>query len=439
MVTADPRVASTATACTTCWPSCRVRAGENPQPDRVQVAKPGEIRARRFQAVLLCGLQEGEFPRRAARSRSCPTTSAARSRGGGGLRLPLREDQLERERYLFYVCASRAERLLVLSSRYCDEEGSPEQPSFFLEDVRTCSRSCRSAAARSPTSPGSRSRRPRRPSGSGPRRPGARASCRACPAPADRAAPSWPSWPGGTRSRPARSRRFADCPVKWLVERPARPRLALEPDPEYMVRGLYAHEVLKLTYERLPRHGAAVTAGEPARGRAHPAGGDDRVPGRVPALAPADPGARGRAPARVRPAALPPPRGRQRLALRADALRVAVRRGSAGDGPHASAGGSTGWTSGTATRSCATTRPARAAWTATRWPAGGTSGASRPPSTCSPWSDELGLKLAGGVYTPLGGQQAAARGGSWRRSWPASSGPTSWTTTCCPRTSSRTS
>ena len=44
----------------------QVRAGENPQPDRVQVASPEQVRARRFEAVFLCGLQADEFPRRAA-------------------------------------------------------------------------------------------------------------------------------------------------------------------------------------------------------------------------------------------------------------------------------------------------------------------------------------------------------------------------------------
>jgi hypothetical protein len=43
---------------------------------------------------------------------------------------------------------------------------------------------------------------------------------------------------------------YADCPVKWLVDRQLRP-LALEPDPEQMVRGRYAHEVLELTFSRL--------------------------------------------------------------------------------------------------------------------------------------------------------------------------------------------
>jgi RecB family exonuclease len=44
--------------------------------------------------------------------------------------------------------------------------------------------------------------------------------------------------------------RFADCPVKWLVEDLLRPE-QLAPDPEAMVRGDYAHSVLEHTYRRL--------------------------------------------------------------------------------------------------------------------------------------------------------------------------------------------
>ena len=33
---------------------------------------------------------------------------------------------------------------------------------------------------------------------------------------------------------------YADCPVKWLVERQLSPE-AFEPDPEPMVRGSYMH------------------------------------------------------------------------------------------------------------------------------------------------------------------------------------------------------
>ena len=113
----------------------RVRAGERVQPDRVQVTNPGGIRARRFEAVFVCGLQEGEFPRRTAPEPFLPDDERREIAKASGLLLPLRENQLARERYLFYVCASRAESLLVLSSRYCNEEGGPESPSFFVPDV----------------------------------------------------------------------------------------------------------------------------------------------------------------------------------------------------------------------------------------------------------------------------------------------------------------
>jgi RecB family exonuclease len=43
---------------------------------------------------------------------------------------------------------------------------------------------------------------------------------------------------------------FADCPVKWLVEDLLKPQ-ELVPDPEAMVRGSYAHDVLFHTYSRL--------------------------------------------------------------------------------------------------------------------------------------------------------------------------------------------
>jgi ATP-dependent helicase/DNAse subunit B len=75
-----------------------VHAGEDPQPGRVAVASPLAIRARRFEAVFVCGLQEGEFP---AGGASDPFLSDADRREiakASGLALPLREDQLERER-----------------------------------------------------------------------------------------------------------------------------------------------------------------------------------------------------------------------------------------------------------------------------------------------------------------------------------------------------
>ena len=60
--------------------------------------------------------------------------------------------------------------------------------------------------------------------------------------------------------------RFADCPVKWLVEDLLRPQ-ELAPDPEAMVRGDYAHSVLEHTYRRLREETGdrRVTGGNLAR------------------------------------------------------------------------------------------------------------------------------------------------------------------------------
>src|SRR5204862_6907569 len=113
-----------------------VRTGDAPDSERVQVASPETVRARRFEAVFACGLQEGEWPAPASADPFLSDDDRREIAMAGGLALPLREDQLERERYLFYATISRAERLLFLSWRVSDEDGNPEARSFFVEDVR---------------------------------------------------------------------------------------------------------------------------------------------------------------------------------------------------------------------------------------------------------------------------------------------------------------
>lgn len=228
----------------------RVRLGAMPQPDRVQVAAPEAIRARRFEAVFVCGLQEGEFPRRAKPEPFLPDDDRRDIAKATGLVLPVREDQLERERYLFYVAASRAERLLVLSFRASDEEGGPEPRSFFVDDLLdlfegepACLRRSLSDVTWAPEEAPTREEWERAIAALGPR--------------------STPPAPDGLRDEATIAElagewtfsasaleAFADCPVKWLVERRLRPN-ALEPDPEHMVRGSYAHDVLRLTFSRL--------------------------------------------------------------------------------------------------------------------------------------------------------------------------------------------
>jgi ATP-dependent helicase/DNAse subunit B len=229
----------------------RVPVGENPQPDRVHVAAPEAIRARRFEAVLLCGLQEGEFPRGASSEPFLSDEDRRAIASASGLVLPVREDRLDRERYLFYVCASRAERLLVLSSRSSDEEGNPEPESFFVDDVRGLldegaaevrTRSL-SDVTWSPEDAPTAAEWDRALAATGPRREEER--------PGPLAAQSLLAELAAREAVSAGAlERFADCPVKWLVQDILRPD-ELAPDPEAMVRGDYAHAVLEHTYRRL--------------------------------------------------------------------------------------------------------------------------------------------------------------------------------------------
>jgi ATP-dependent helicase/DNAse subunit B len=228
-----------------------VRMGETAQPDRVQVASPERIRARRFAAVLVCGLQEGEFPRGAPTDPFLSDGDRRELARVSGLALPLHERELDRERHLFYVCASRAERELVLSSRYCDEEGDAEQRSFLVDDALAVLPALADSERRrslsdvtwDPLAAPTADEWERAVSLRGPR---------ARPAPVEplTSAPALATLAGSTTVSASALERYASCPVKWLVEDVLRPE-KLEPDPEQMVRGSYAHKVLELTFRRL--------------------------------------------------------------------------------------------------------------------------------------------------------------------------------------------
>jgi ATP-dependent helicase/DNAse subunit B len=227
-----------------------VHLGETPQPDRVHVAKPEAIRARRFDTVLACGLQEGEFPRGASPEPFLSDDERRAIATASGLLLPVREDRLDRERYLFYVCASRAERLLVLSSRSSDEEGNPQTESYFVDDVRDLLEEGAELRTRSlsdvtwsPEEAPTAAEWDRAHAAAGRRRP--------VPGPAPLTAEPLLAELAARDAVAARAlENFADCPVKWLVEDLLKPD-ELVPDPEAMVRGSYAHDVLSHTYGRL--------------------------------------------------------------------------------------------------------------------------------------------------------------------------------------------
>jgi ATP-dependent helicase/nuclease subunit B len=231
----------------------RVRLGSDPAPDRVQIARPEDVRARRFQAVFVCGLQEGEFPRPARHEPFLSDDDRRELRATTGLALPLRDDRPERERYLFYACASRAERLFAMSWRETDEEGEPQVRSFLVDDVRDAveaeavDRTLRSRPLAQVAWPADDA-----PTEAEWRRAMAAAGPEVLPPRPERIESREVLADLAARDRlsAAALEVYADCPVKWLVERLLDPE-ALEPDPEPLVRGRYAHAVLELTYRRL--------------------------------------------------------------------------------------------------------------------------------------------------------------------------------------------
>jgi ATP-dependent helicase/DNAse subunit B len=226
-----------------------VQLGEGARPDRVQVAAPESVRARRFDSVFVCGLQEGEFPRGETTEPFLSDDDRRAIAVASGLVLAPRGDRLDRERHLFYVCCSRAERTLALSSRFADEQGAPQVQSFLLEEV-------------SDLFPGVEVERRSLsdvtwPLGDAP------TEAEWLRAAALAAGGAEPTHPDGLHDAAVLAslgeqdtfsasalEAFADCPVKWLVDRLLKP-FELEPEPEPLVRGSYAHAVLEATYARL--------------------------------------------------------------------------------------------------------------------------------------------------------------------------------------------
>jgi ATP-dependent helicase/DNAse subunit B len=226
----------------------------------VVLSEPLAIRARRFAAVIIAGLQEGEFPRTPSPDPFLPDELRRELAASSGLRLAQRGDPLERERYLFYAALSRATERVRLSYRSSDEEGNLQLPSPFVDDVAEL------------LAEGWFERRRRRLLGdvvwAADEAPTPRELDRARAAAAARSTPGvqsgWapqlaPSTLTHVRHTEVVSagalETYADCPVKWLVERELRPQ-RLEPDPEPMLRGSYMHDVLERVLHEL---GRAVT------------------------------------------------------------------------------------------------------------------------------------------------------------------------------------
>jgi len=242
-----------------------VVGGEGAAGDAVAVLDPLALRARRVCALFACGLQEGVFPAPARPHALLSEDERRRVAEVSGLRLGEDADSLAAERYLFYAALSRPQERLFLSWHVADDEGEAMSRSLFVDDVCDL------------FEPELMSRRARRALGSvdGPAgaAPGAsallgratRADPRAVQPLSDERLLAWLRervWSASSLEK------WIGCPVGWFVERMLDPE-HLDPDPEPLARGALAHAALKDTLEALRRERgtARLTLASLARAR----------------------------------------------------------------------------------------------------------------------------------------------------------------------------
>jgi ATP-dependent helicase/DNAse subunit B len=223
-----------------------VRVHDDPRAGAVDVTSPGALRARRVRALFLCGLREDAFPRPPVPEPFLGDDERRALNAASGLRLRLREDRLEGERYLLYAATSRPTDLLALSWAAADDEGEPCVRSLFVDDVldvfapraaeRVERRALGAAGFDETLAPTANAAARGRLAG-GPGAPEVPVAPLRDPRVLDvlRARATWSA--SGLEA-------YAACPVKWFVERLLRPSV-LEPDPEPMLRGELAHRVLE--------------------------------------------------------------------------------------------------------------------------------------------------------------------------------------------------
>jgi superfamily I DNA/RNA helicase/RecB family exonuclease len=237
----------------------QVSAPARPAPGAVLLTEPLAIRARRFRAVFVCGLQEGEFPVPATPEPFLSDEHRRELAAASGLRLPGGDGALARERYLFYACVSRATEQVVLSYRSSDEEGNLALPSPFVADVadvlepgwlgRRRTRLLADVVWPTEQAPTARElARSQAADGEGPAGTGE--------APTVQTAGLSELALAHVRHRETLSgsalEAYADCPVKWLVERELQPA-RFEPESEPLARGSYMHDALEEVLRRLDR------------------------------------------------------------------------------------------------------------------------------------------------------------------------------------------
>ena len=132
---------SSPSACSRCCASCACTSASRRSPTACRSPSPRRSARAASRPCSCAGCRRASSPRGAAPEPFLPDEDRRAIARASGLTLPVREDRLDRERYLFYLCCSRAERLLVLSSRSQRRGGQPRSRS------RSSSRTCATCSA----------------------------------------------------------------------------------------------------------------------------------------------------------------------------------------------------------------------------------------------------------------------------------------------------
>ena len=112
-----------------------VRLAGAAEPGRVAVIDLLRARTRRFEAMFVLGLEEGNLPRRAIASPFLDDDARRDLDERTRSRL-VRPDTVARERFLFYAACTRPSRRLTLVREAATDDGAPRQASPFWHEVR---------------------------------------------------------------------------------------------------------------------------------------------------------------------------------------------------------------------------------------------------------------------------------------------------------------
>ncbi len=240
----------------------------------VQVLTAHRARARRFRAVLVLGLVEGEFPRRGERPALLTASQRAHLESISGVLFPREVDE---EEPLFARAISRADRFLLLSARDADDGGGYAGQSYYwshcksllrVEDREVVRRTLAEQVYRSDKAPSLRQYLrscaagrllPHDSCGLSSFRPALPGGAKAASHGSSRRASS-KSWLPAAHFSPSALESYLSCPFAWFVERVVGAE-DMETQVDNRLAGDLLHQVLRDTFRELKVREALAAAG----------------------------------------------------------------------------------------------------------------------------------------------------------------------------------